>query len=359
MKQRMYAVSVLFFLVLALGTSVAETDHEATQRKADEDKMLRMEEVMRKQDVEISFYGKVLDQNDVPVEGATVSANITHFSPDKEKLFGASKSIQRITDRQGVFSIEGEKGRSVYIEGISAEGYEYAALLNTRRSFQYCEHGNEKPFISERTSPVIIRLRKQGRIAFCLETKYLDCQILAGESGRTKGYDFVRQVAIRDLTAPVLNGEALTCDLKVKATLNTNTATWAAVLSSGDTNGGIIVSEQFLYEAPETGYQPEYAFTPEDRRPVKAKYVYLKSRDPAIYTRLELNDFNAAKNFFRLNAKSAITNPYGDRNLEQATGLPHEVTKQLADDAKASFRQNKRPSKPDLPKLVKEAKDKQ
>ncbi|MFH0778401.1 MAG: hypothetical protein V2A71_07190, partial [Candidatus Eisenbacteria bacterium] len=59
----------------------------------------------------------------------------------------------------------------------------------------------------------------------------------------------------------------------------------------------------------------------------------------------------------RLRGK-AVTNPYGDRNLEQATDLPYEVTKQLTDEAKTSFRQNKRPSKPDLPKLVKEAKEK-
>ncbi len=191
-----------------------------------------------------------------------------------------------------------------------------------------------------------------------METKYWDCQILANESGKTKGYDFIRQVAVHDLLAPALNGEALTCDFMVKATLNTNDATWSVVLSPGDTNGGIIVSEQLLYEAPDTGYQPECTFTPTDRKPVKAKYVYLKSRNPPVYMRLELNEFNANKTFFRLNGKSAITNPYGDRSFERANDLPYEVTKQLTDNAKASFRQNKRPSKPDLSKLIKDAKDK-
>jgi len=53
-----------------------------------------------------------------------------------------------------------------------------------------------------------------------------------------------------------------------------------------------------------------------------------------------------------------VTNPYGDRNLEQATDLPYEVTKQLTDEVKAAFRQNKRPVKPDLPKLIEEVKEK-
>lgn len=229
---------------------------------------------------------------------------------------------------------------------------------NPSLDFQYAEHGNQKSFLAVKQSPVIFHLRKQNDTAFLLETKYWDCQILTNESGKAKGYDFIRQVAVRDLMAPMLNGETLTPDLMVKATLNTNDATWSVVLSPGDTNGGIIVSEQLLYEAPDTGYQPEYAFTPIDRKPVKAKYIYLKSRNPPVYMRLELNEFNANKTFFRLNVKSAIINPYGERNLEQATGLPYEVTKQLTDDAKASFRQNKRPSKPDLPKLIKDAKDK-
>lgn len=200
-------------------------------------------------------------------------------------------------------------------------------------------------------------LRKKGETAFLLREGTLNFQILETQSGKVIGYDFVQRGPIRNVANPAGDDAARVCDFQVKATFNTNDATWAVVLSPGNTNGGIIVSEQLLYEAPDSGYQPEYAFTPEDRKPVKAKYVYLKSRDPAIFTRLEIEHINANKDFFRLSGKS-VTNPYGDRNLEQATDLPYEVTKQLSDDAKAAFRQNKRPTKPDLPKLVKEAKEK-
>lgn len=358
MSIRIHAVTVFCFLVIAAVHSMAESEREAIERKADETKMLRMKEILRKQDVDISFFGKVVDQNNIPVEGANVELQITQFSPDMEKLFGQTKSIIIKTDSAGWFSVENEKGRSVYIKGASKQGYEYVMSQNTDISFQYAEHGNQKPFVADKKMPVVFRLRKQGGTAFCLEVKYWDCQISTSESSRTKGYDFVRKEPVRDLTKPVLNGEPLTCDLQIKATFNTNDATWSVVLSPGNTNGGIIVLEQLLYEAPDTGYQSEYTFTPEDRKPVKAKYVYLRSRYPFIYTRLELDHFNAAKNFFRLNGKSAITNPYGDRNLEQAADLPWEVTKQLTDEAKAAFRQNKRPSKPDLSKLVKESKEK-
>jgi hypothetical protein len=356
MKKRTYSVGLLCSLVIA-ASAFAQSDRAAVDRKADEDKMLRMKEALQKQDAQISFFGKVVDQNNAPVAGASVRLHIIHFSPDMEKLFGASKSLECTSDGRGLFSVEKETGRSLYVDSIAKDGYDGAALLNTQRSFQYSARGDQKPFIADRKSPTIFQLRKQGGASFCLEVKYWDCQVSMKDSGRPKGSDFIRQESLRDLAQPVLNGEALVCDFLVKASFNTNDATWTAVLSPGNTNGGIILSEQLLYEAPDAGYQPEYVFTPQDRKPVAAKYVYIKSRDPAIYTRLEIEQINANKQFFRLSGKT-VTNPYGDRNLEQATGLPYEVTKQLTDEAKASFRQNKRPSKPDLPKLVKEAKEK-
>lgn len=355
--KRFYTAGLLCLLAFAAISSAAENEREAVQRKADADKMVRIGEELKKQDVKIAFYGKVIDQNQAPVEGASVEVQITQFSPDMDRLFGKVKSVSVRTDATGSFTVEKEKGRSLYVKSVSKPGYEYIRSQNTNDSFQYARHGVEEPFVAAKTSPVVFRLRKEGETVFCFEVKYWDLHVYGKESGQPKGYDFIRQEPLRDLAKPVLNGAALVCDLQVKATLNTNDATWAVVLSPGNTNGGIIVSEQLLYEAPDAGYQPEYTFTPEDRKPVKAKYVYLKSRDPAIFTRLEIEHINANKEFFRLSGKS-VTNPYGDRNLEQATDLPYEVTKQLTDEAKTSFRQNKRPEKPDLPKLIKKAKEK-
>ncbi len=321
--------------------------------------MLRMKEVLRKQDMDIVFYGKVLDQYNMPVEGASVDIQITQFSPAMDELFGKAKSVNIQTDVAGSFVLKGEKGRSVYIKGVSKTGYEYIRSQNGNNAFVYSvrEGVIQRPFTPAKDSPVIFRLRKQGEPTFCLEVRYWDSQVLMKDSGRLRGYDFIRQEPLRDLAKPVLNDEVLVCDLQVKATLNTNDIMWTVILSPGDTDGGILVSEQLLYEAPDVGYQPEYTFTPQDRKPVAAKYVYIKSRDPAIYTRLEIEHINANERFFRISGKS-VTNPYGDRNLEQATDLPYEVTKQLTDETKTAFRQSKRPPKPDIRKLIKEAKDK-
>ena len=49
--------------------NAAETARDKTEREAAENKMTRMKEKLRRQNVAIRFYGKVQDQLDQPVEG--------------------------------------------------------------------------------------------------------------------------------------------------------------------------------------------------------------------------------------------------------------------------------------------------
>jgi len=259
-----------------------------------------------------------------------------------------------MTNAKGDFAIRHEKGRSFYVKKVLKDGYEFTAKQNPIGEYLYSS--GDQPFVPDQEKPVIFRVRKVGNQSFLLQNTCVDINFRTNEICKLTGWDFIRRGQASGVK-PISAADEYFCDLQAKATFNTNNAIWTVILSPGNTNGGVIVSDQLFHEAPETGYQAEYTFTPEDRKPVKAKYVYIKSREPAIYTRLVIEHINANKEFFRLSGK-AVTNPYGDRNLEQATDLPYEVTKQLTDEAKTSFRQNKRPSKHDLPKMVKEAKEK-
>jgi hypothetical protein len=206
--------------------------------------------------------------------------------------------------------------------------------------------------------PVVYQLRKKILPpAFLFQEVDLNLELRTAASGWTLGYDFISRHRLDNIKERVFNYyQPVFPDLTLKATFNTNAATWTVVLTPGNTNGGIIASDQLLYEAPETGYQSEYVFTPEDHpKPVKLPHIYLKSREPAIFTRIDIKSIHANKEFFRLSGES-VTNPYGERNLEQATDLPWAVTKQLTDEVKAAFRADKRPAPPDLSKLIKEAK---
>jgi hypothetical protein len=332
-----------------------ETEHERIEREAAERHMNHIKDEFESMDVDIQFYGKVLDQNNNPVESADVLFHTMRFSPVVQMFFGESKDMQAKTDAQGCFSVVGEKGRSIYFDKIIKDGYEFSLSQNRERGFDYS--GVRDPFIPDQNHPIVFHLRKKGETTFLIREIEMDLCINAKKSGITKGADLVREINIDDISKMTFNGEKLYCDLKVKANFDADTATWTAVIMPGDANGGVIASDQLLYEAPEEGYQSESVFIAEDFKTPEKKYIYLKSRDPAIYTRIDIEDFSANKEYFCLHGQS-VTNPYGDRNLEQATDLPFAVDKQLSDEIRSAYRKNKRPVKPDLQKLINEAKGK-
>jgi hypothetical protein len=311
---------------------------------------------------EILFYGKVVDQFTNPVVGADVEVSVPVVN-----LLGAMSYDKRTlkTDKDGSFEVSSRtygvsklKGHDLDIKEIAKYGYGGNWYNGTNSGFSF-SLGNSQRFRPDPQHPVVYQLRKTGIPAFLFHETDLEFELRTTASGWTFGYDFIRRHRLDNINLLILNYDPVFPDLKLKATFNTNNATWTVALMPGNTNGGIIASEQMLYEAPETGYQAEYVFTPEQDylKPVKVPHLYLKSREPAIYTRIDIKYINANKDFFRLKGES-VTNPYGERNLERATDLPFEVSQRLEDEAKDAFRADKRPLPPNLPKLVREAKAK-
>lgn len=358
MRSFLPILTILAFLSLLVGV-------DAEQSSKDEKQQERLLISYREMEGRVVFYGQVVDQEGSPVVGAKVDVSV----PTPSRIGSPMKERQKFlfTDEMGRFEVSGRtysipnlSGKYLYIRGIEKDGYDglwNEWLKNDQTMFSFAT-SNKQRFVADKDSPVIYQMRKRNaNTTFLVGEHKFKIRVLAADSGTAVGYDFIERDWLRSVARSQIGTTESKVDLLIQATFNKNDEKWTVILSSGNTNGGIIVSEQLLYEAPEKDYQPEYTFTPEERRPVKAKYVYLKSRDPAIYTRLEIQYINANKQFFRLIGKS-VTNPYGDRNLEQATDLPYEVTKQLTDEAKISFRKDKRPTKPDLPKLIKQAKEK-
>lgn len=352
MLKYLLTLGLLSTHLFSAAAGATETPREKAEREAAENKMSRIRELLKNRDISIRFYGRILDQFDHPVEDANVVLHVTRFSPSVEELFGEIQEVRMKSDSQGRFAASQIKGRSLYLKKIEKAGYEFLRQQTPITAYRYAGEG--QTFVADQANPIVFRMRKTGSPVFLLQDQYLDFQVRVNESGKPIGHDFIQRRRLKDIAKASNSAVAPDCDLQVMAMFNTNNVTWTVVLSPCNTNGGIIVSDQLLYEAPETSYYPKYTFTPEDRKPVKAKYVYLRSRDPAIYTRFEIQYINANKEFFRLEGKS-VTNPYGERNLEGAINLPYVVTKKLTDEVETAFRQNKRPSQPDLPKLVKEA----
>src|SRR6202012_5796479 len=86
-------------------------------RAGEMDKGLAMVEMqIIEENIAQNFYGKIVDQNGRPVVGATVTASAIREAHRNEP-------IKFETDQQGLFNIEGLRGRSININPTKP-GYE-------------------------------------------------------------------------------------------------------------------------------------------------------------------------------------------------------------------------------------------
>ena len=319
--------------------------------------LLKMFDHYQAEEGEIEFYGKVLDQEGAPVAGASVRISMPTQKALDAPLIARERVI--LTDSNGCYEISkqtwGEfelRGHDLIIAGIMRAGYEAEKIPLEKRGFSF-SRSNAKRFVADPLNPVVYRMRKKGECAFLLEDPHWQLRLPLTPSPQARGYDFIQRRPLNGGDAPSADDAGLTCDLRARVMVPANGTAWQVVLSPGDATGGILVSDSWLHEAPEQGYQTECIVSWPGLGQAATKYVYLKSRDPAIYTRLEIGYINASGESFLLDGKS-VTNPYGDRTLEAAEGLPYEVTKQLTDEAREAFQQNKHPAKPDLKRLIPE-----
>lgn len=363
-----------YFFLVGLSSLLAcqgQTESQKNSRIIDEKWSARLGKI---ENVRMDLYGKVVDQYGNPVEGAEVSINLNRFS--RNTMGRESRDIQVKSDAEGRFKISNEKGMNLHIKTINKKGYDFSQSYDQwiNKTFRYSggKYQNEEYYIPNPGQPEIYRGRKMGEQTFLIKHQ-LNFPFKAKEFNFEKGMDLIVGWNIKpeEMRTLVLNGDPLVCDLKAKATFDNKKRAWSVVLTANSPGGGVLVSDQLLYEAPQEGYLPSYTFTQGKENPIKARYIYIRSRQPFIYTRMDLGDqFNVNSwpfiNMgekgdwnFHIGGKTA-TNPYGERNLEESPELTAGVRKILEDEVHAAFRRGTRPSKPDLMKLIKqEEKDKE
>lgn len=292
----------------------------------------------------VVIYGKVVDLAGTPVPGAEVKlswqqATILIGKPDSGRFDFVT------TGTDGRWTFTAEKPHRAFVADVRKSGYDYGSVKNaSARDLVY------EP--TTRDNPVVTVLRKKGETTFLL---------------RREGYQLIRVFSPRSQTNTLdLLAEkgdkskgASYADLQTAVNYGGTTGKWTVTYSATNGTDGIVIGTNLLYGAPQEGYQKEVVLN----GPPWPRYLYLRSRTPAIYSRLDLEHSTwtetETNQGFRISYKAWI-NPYGERNLEYDPDLEKEwrLADQLGDQAKTAFRQNKRPEKPDLSKLVKEAKDK-
>lgn len=238
--------------------------------------------------VRIKFYGKIIDQNNKPIEGAEASFTWTDLSPN-----GAS-SAKSISDANGQFKLENVRGKNLGVH-VSKEGY--LPLVENRSRFEYAGFWEDTFHEPDPNKPVIFKLRKKGKAEPLLHREG-EFTVSLGQRG-TLNLDGHTQLGVT-LTS---NGE-----IREK--------NWSAQLDM--TGGGIQASaDEFPFEAPVDGYKSQLIIDLTTPKPSNwnsgyaGGLFYFKTTDGK-YGRLELRTI-PGKTFMRY---LYYINPSGSRNLE-------------------------------------------
>ncbi len=303
-------------------------------------------------------YGKVLDQNDVPVEGAAVDVHWKEANPLRPtRPFTKKTLVYTLAD--GTWKLSALRGGSVFVQSVSKVSYEFSHAYNPFL------RSPERVYLDRWTTkenPVVIRLRKKGETTLLLRPR----GHVLSFSGETMTYriNLVESVAkiITDDSTPDYDS----ADIVITGARIESPAGWVFTVEAIGTDGGVLLegAQSVRYEAPEEGYRAEEVVDviprPHPHIPTKLKVeskyrLNLRSRDSLMYSSVMLmfraeNDAQEC----RLEMYDIMINPYGSRNMEYEVALDKrwELEERLTNEAKAALMRGERPAVPDLPALI-------
>jgi hypothetical protein len=259
----------------------------------------------------ISFWGKVVDQDNNPLPGAKVSLALDYglaISPTEGGLRRTNLALQ--TDQNGSFAVSNLQGHGFDIKSIEKDGYKLSERVS--RSYSYSWSANI--FHPDQQNPVIFRMWKK-----------------LGSEALISGDDFYgvnpdgRAYTIDLLTRKKFEGVGMTGDIivRIKRPPELKPRTkfdWSYSVEAVD--GGILqTNDEFTYRAPESGYRDRYEYvasasstnwTPE----LRDQEFYVKSRNGQVFGTLVVKvipEYNQQSVF----AIQYSVNPSGSRNLER------------------------------------------
>jgi hypothetical protein len=125
------------------------------ETKAEYEALVREKSIAfaKKNNVPISFYGRVVDQDNNPLQGAVVDFLVTTI-PMIPIPWGPSEKIivTCATDQNGLFSLEGKRGSGLNITGLAKQGYRESGYYP--QASVRCEPHDPQRHIPERNKPV-------------------------------------------------------------------------------------------------------------------------------------------------------------------------------------------------------------
>jgi hypothetical protein len=266
--------------------------------------------IVEAQNVPITFWGKVVDQDGQPLAGVRVLMEAREWhSPAPTQVTPHFTNIERNTGADGQFNVIGAKGDILTIKSVAKEGY--TTSPKALRSFGYNISQNHPV---DADNPVVIRLWKVGNPEPLVLTEKSS---RIPYDGTPTTFDLLRGQMMQGLNGPGdLRITLIRSPLKIS---RGDRFDWKATIEAID--GGVILSnDELMHYAPEVGYNakieidmPTSSLNWTSRQRLS---FYIKSRGGQCYGRVSIVlDTDSPRETTGMLITSAI-NPSGSRNLE-------------------------------------------
>lgn len=250
----------------------------------------------------ISFFGKVVDQDDQPVEGAKVVLQWTDMSAK------GTSNRTLFTDATGRFQLTGVSGKNLGVNQIFKEGY-YLVTKGIQTGFEYAAFFEPIYHQPDVNDPVVFRLRKAGEIPSELIVRESLIGLPANGAAQTIDLRTGNKIAAGDVRLSVTRGEPN----------EDRRYDWSIQIEGANGSGLIESEDEFMFEAPEEGYLPKYSYrfdadSPDWQSEVRKNY-FVRSGNGANYARLEIKFMPRYQQNAAVRVRFFV-NPTGSRNLE-------------------------------------------
>ncbi len=251
----------------------------------------------------VDFYGKVIDQNSNGLPGVAVKVRVREWqvSPFGD-VGGHMTQLENVTDVDGLFHLQGAQGDCFDVESIEKEGYSLSPKT-------YPSYG---PADGTSDRPVVFKMWKTGN-----KEPLVSGQKVFGliPDGRT--------YTLNLLEGKKMEGADQVGDLRIAIVRPNETKPgekypWSFKIEGID--GGLISSDdEFMYLAPESGYEPKFQiqFLAGDTNwtPVVKRRFFFRARNGQAFGRMEVEVSSEYNHKSAIEVNFAI-NPAGSRNLE-------------------------------------------
>lgn len=247
----------------------------------------------------IQFYGKVVDENNQPIKGASVRFVWSHLWP----LAEGTLSTNVVSDREGLFFIADAIGESLCVY-VSKANYYNVGSMNID-SFKYSSYLGATPFHSDPSSPTVFHLRKKGSGVDLISATLT---VKMARDATPVFVDFIKKHSGD-------NGQLVLSQTKPSYETWKQATSWTFKMEIPD-GGFIEQSDEFPFEAPSAGYKSKIVFDfrnnqPDWDKPISKSYYFVFGTPPH-YGRLSIETditWGGARISYSIN-------PEDSRNLE-------------------------------------------